>query len=124
MTRVGMSSAKKTSRCAALRPTLRRNFDGRQVPDDFETGRLAATVAPSTATALPLRIVDRHVQQALQAIDLAEASAPVNVEVTAEHARRIAELMQLSENQNGADKSWLWPAYEFVRRHFANARPI
>jgi hypothetical protein len=63
------------------------------------------------------------VQQALLAIDLTEANAPTHVEITSEHARHIAHLMALPENQDGADKSWLWPAYESVRRHFANGRP-
>jgi len=63
------------------------------------------------------------VQRALQAIEQAEANAPACVEVTAQHARHIARLMALPENQNGADKSWVWPAYEFVRNHFRNARP-
>ena len=43
--------------------------------------------------------------------------------VDPEHLRLARELEALPENQDGADKSWLWPAYEFCRRHFRRFEP-
>lgn len=73
-----------------------------------------------------LAAMDPSVQQALAAIDAAEAAvrrAPPFV-VTEQHARDIAAVMALPENQDGADKSSLWRRFAFVRRHFQNVRPV
>jgi hypothetical protein len=71
-----------------------------------------------------LGAMDPRVQQALAAIDAAEESvrrAPP-FEITEQHARDIAAVMAMPENQDGADKSFIWPIYEFCRTHFAKAR--
>lgn len=68
--------------------------------------------------------MEPHVSAALAALDAAEAAerhAPPFV-ITEQYARDIAAISALPQNQNGADKSWVWPAYRFCRRHFQSAR--
>lgn len=70
--------------------------------------------------------VDPYVQRALAAIDAAErevAAAP-SIEISEQYARDIAAVMALPQNQDGADKSHIWPIYEFCRNHFAKARLV
>lgn len=71
-----------------------------------------------------LRAVDPHVQRALAAIDEAEreVAAAGPIEITEQHARDIAAVMALPQNQDGADKSHIWRIYEYCRTHFAKAR--
>ncbi|MBM4063306.1 MAG: hypothetical protein FJ265_19740 [Planctomycetes bacterium] len=65
------------------------------------------------------------IARALRAIDAAEdqVGAEPRAAVDADHARRIGLLEVLPENQDGADKSWVWPVYEFCRRHFTLMAP-
>ena len=60
---------------------------------------------------------------ALEAAETAERNAPP-FPITPQYAALIEALVALPQNQDGADKSWVWPAYEFCRRHFAAARPL
>jgi hypothetical protein len=67
--------------------------------------------------------VDLCVQRALAAIAAAEqavANTPPTT-VSLEYSQLIQATEALPENQDGADKGWVWPAFEFCRRHFANA---
>lgn len=64
-------------------------------------------------------------QRALAAIDAAAravASEPP-ISIDPEYRRLIQAVEALPENQDGADKSWVWPTYEFCRRHFESAIP-
>jgi hypothetical protein len=66
------------------------------------------------------------VERALAGIAAAEratAVAPPSA-ISAEHAELIRAAEALPDNQDGADKSWLWPAYEFCRRHFRDFRVV
>jgi hypothetical protein len=68
--------------------------------------------------------VDDHVRRALDCIAAAEAQVaamPPTV-LTEEYLRMVRAVEALPENQDGADKSWVWPAYEFCRRHFESVR--
>lgn len=88
--------------------------------DDRSTGAASDDV-PARVASAPM---DEHVRRALEGIAAAEAAVrDEHAVVTEEHARLIEALMALPENQDGADKSWLWPTYESIRRHFADARP-
>ena len=40
------------------------------------------------------------------------------MQLTEEYLRHIRAVEALPENQDGADKSLVWPAYEYCRRHF------
>ena len=62
-------------------------------------------------------------QRALAAIAAAEQSVAnmPPATVSDEYSRLIQAAEALPENQDGADKGWVWPAFEFCRRHFANA---
>ncbi len=66
-----------------------------------------------------------HVERALAAIEAAEVAVAAipSAPISAEHWRLIHAAKALPENQDGADKSWVWPAYEFCRGHFAAVRP-
>lgn len=70
--------------------------------------------------------VEPDLERALAAIAAAESAAAVMPPsfVDLEYARLIEAAMGLPENQDGADKSWVWPAYEFCRRHFQGAREL
>lgn len=70
--------------------------------------------------------MEPHVEHALRAIDLAVDSAlPHEPEyaITPDFARMIERVLALPENQDGADKSWVWPAWQYLRRHFRRVRP-
>ncbi|HLQ36845.1 MAG TPA: hypothetical protein VK348_03525 [Planctomycetota bacterium] len=64
--------------------------------------------------------MDPHIEAALRAIDQAEREvrALPPMQLTDEYLRHIRAVEALPENQDGADKSWVWPAYEYCRRHF------
>lgn len=68
---------------------------------------------PATETAL--RLLDRVEQDV-------RAEGPVVV--SEDYLRAIRLLEALPENQDGADKSWMWATYEFCRRHFAQFERI
>lgn len=60
-------------------------------------------------------------QRALDAIAAAErqvAAMPPSA-LTLDYLADIERVMALPENQSGADKSWVWPRYEAIRRRFA-----
>lgn len=44
-------------------------------------------------------------------------------QVPTSHRTDVERVMALPHNQDGADKSWIWPAYEFCRGHFLLAEP-
>jgi hypothetical protein len=68
--------------------------------------------------------MEPDVDELLRAIEALERTerdqAPVRL--SAQYLADIEAVMALPQNQDGADKSWIWPAYEFCRRHFASAR--
>ena len=73
-----------------------------------------------------LTTVDPHVQRALEAIDEAEreVAAAGPLEITEQYARDIAAVMALPQNQDGADKSRVWPRYEHMMRHWRDAKLV
>jgi len=70
--------------------------------------------------------VDSHTQKALDAI--AAALAYVRelppVELSPQYLAMVRAVEALPENQPGTDKQWVWRAYEYCRRHFANMKPV
>jgi len=59
--------------------------------------------------------------RAIEAIERDERVQPP-FEFSPQYLADLEAVMALPANQDGADKSWVWPAYEFCRRHFASAR--
>jgi len=70
--------------------------------------------------------MDQQVARALAGIAAAEAAtrAMPSSSLDPEYARLIKAATDLPENQDGADKSWVWPAYEFCRRHFQSVHRL
>jgi len=61
---------------------------------------------------------------ALEAIANAEELADTGAAtLSSSHLADVERVMALPHNQDGADKSWVWPAYEFCRGHFQTAKP-
>jgi hypothetical protein len=50
------------------------------------------------------------------------ASDSHRFEITTDYAQDIEAIRSRPDNQDGADKSWVWRSYEFCRRHFQRAR--
>jgi hypothetical protein len=69
--------------------------------------------------------VDPDLQRALAAIDEAvqEVAREGPFEITDQYARDIAAVMELPQNQEGADKSHVWRIWAACRLHFLNSRP-
>ncbi len=44
-------------------------------------------------------------------------------QVSGQYLAAIRALEARPENRDGADKSWIWPTYEFCRRHFRQFEP-
>jgi hypothetical protein len=65
--------------------------------------------------------MDLATQTALRLLDRVERDVRAEGPLVLSDAylRAIHALEALPENQDGADKSWIWPTYEFCRRHFA-----
>ena len=62
---------------------------------------------------------------ALRALaDLAKQPGLDQFELDEAFQRGIRHLMDLPQNQNGADKSHVWAIYERCRAHFRVARPV
>lgn len=69
--------------------------------------------------------MDRDTKEALRLLDEVVRTVPTHepVELDAEYRRLIEAAEALPENQDGADKSWLWNRYSAYRAHFAVAEP-
>jgi hypothetical protein len=55
------------------------------------------------------------------------AAAPVEsgpVALSDEYLAAVAKVEAAASNRDGADKSWIWRAFERDRRHFARARRV
>ena len=70
--------------------------------------------------------VDPLTRRAIEAIEAAErdVAAMPPIRLSPDYLADIDRVMALPENQNGADKSNIWPQYVAIRQHFANARPV
>jgi hypothetical protein len=65
----------------------------------------------------------RHAIEAIERIEREVAAMPP-IELSPEYLADIERVMALPENQSGADKGWVWPAYEFLRSHFRTVRLV
>ena len=70
--------------------------------------------------------MDLATETALHLLDRVEQDVRAEgpVVVSDDYLRAIRRLELLPQNQDGADKSWIWPTYEFCRRHFAQFERI
>jgi hypothetical protein len=62
-------------------------------------------------------------ERALAAISDAERKQVAATPLPDAHRMDVERVMAMPHNQDGADKSWVWPAYEFCRGHFRGAKP-
>ena len=69
--------------------------------------------------------MDSDSRRALRLLDEVTASVPEREpgELGTDYLELVAAVEALPENQNGADKSWLWKRYAAYRSHFAVAEP-
>lgn len=65
-------------------------------------------------------VTPAHTEAALQAIAESQAldlDSPW-FQITSIYAQDIDAIRSRPDNQDGADKSWVWRSYEYCRRHF------
>lgn len=60
-------------------------------------------------------------ERALAAITQAEQKQIASPRLPDSYRLDVERWMAMPHNQDGADKSWVWPAYEFCRGHFRGA---
>lgn len=70
--------------------------------------------------------MDSPLERALNGIAAAEKAVAQDPpsRISPAYAALIRAVEALPENQDGADKSWVWPTYEFCRRHFREFRLV
>lgn len=61
-------------------------------------------------------------ERALAAISDAQRKHVDAAPLPDSHRLDVERVMAMPHNQDGADKSWVWPAYEFCRGHFRGAK--
>jgi hypothetical protein len=69
--------------------------------------------------------MDRDTDEALRLLDEVVRTVPAHepIELDADYVRLIEAVEALPENQDGADKSWVWERYAAYREHLAVAEP-